>query len=620
MIFRSPAAAAVDQGISTMCHALRHRAVEQVLTCAEQDVAMGVVKQFESQQIFHSQDLHVVCDAELYNLAELIGALKADGCELRCKEEAEIIAHLYRRYGLSCVDRMRGVFSFALWDEEKKTFVAAVDRFGVKKLNYFNDGRKLLFASSIAPIARYTDVPRQINHGALIAYINFEAIPGPHSIFRHIYKLSPGHLLVLKDGRTECRKYWDMKYDGSQSKGQGYYAAKLRELIREAVGLHLRDDPVENSGAFLSGGTDSSTVVGMMHAITGQQIKAFSIGFAEEKYNEINYARITSNHFQSRHYEYVVTPQDTIAAIPILTETYDEPFGNSSAVPTYYCAKLGKDNNVNVMLAGDGGDELFAGNERYLTDRIFSFYHEIPATFRKRMIEPVLLNFPFEIPLVDKAKKYIKRSNIPNPRRFFSYHPLASINWADMFQPEFLASVRNESILEIPEQYYRSVQAGSDLDRLLYIDLKMAITDNDLVKVGRMAEAADVRVRFPFLDYKLAEFSGTIPAALKLKRLNKRYIFKRALEDFLPKEVIKKRKHGFGLPIGLWLRTNRDLKELARSTLLEPRALQRGYFKQSFMENLFVQHQHDSSTYYGDFLWRFLMLELWHRKHVDALN
>lgn len=570
-----------------------------------------------------NRSLRIVCDAELYNIREIVNSLEQKGYCFNSINEAEVILFLYQEYGEACLDQMRGQFSFAIWDGRDASLFMATDRFAIRPLYYYyHDSYQFIFGSKIRAIMASHEVPREINYSAIFQYLYYTIVPTPYSIFKDVYKLPPGHSLRLKGGIIEIRKYWDMTYHESDERNEAFYTKQVKEQIREAVAVHLTDDctPLGNVGSFLSGGTDSSTVVGMLSMITGNPVKTFSIGFEEEAYNEIEYARITARYFKAEHFEYFVSPLDTLNAIPILIKEYDEPFGNSSAIASYYCAKLAKDNNVNTLFAGDGGDELFAGNERYLWEKILSIYQGVPQWMRKQLIEPLMFNFDLDnVFLMRKAKRYIRRSNIPNPKRFFSYHFLEE-EWRHLegiLTKEFLEAIQLDLPLRIAEEYYTCLSTISDLNRLLYLDLKLTITDNDLRKITGTAGTAGVKVRFPLLDHKLAEFSGTIPSSLKLKGFKKRYIFKKALQNFLPRDTIKKKKRGFGVPVARWLATDKALRSLAEDALLGDQGIRRGYFKNDYMEDLFGRLENDDSGYYGNILWLFLMLELWHREYID---
>ena len=296
---------------------------------------------------------------------------------------------------------------------------------------------------------------------------------------------------------------------------------------------------------------------------------------------------------------------------------FDEPFGNSSAIPTYFCARLAAQNGVTSLLAGDGGDELFGGNERYAIDKILQFYQSVPRSLRKAVIEPALRVLPSSGP-TGKLARYIRRSNIASPERYFSYNFLVAHPATDVFTGDFITALNDYSVLDIPTRYYQNAPARDHLDRLLYIDMKLTLADNDLPKVIQMTEMAGVRPRFPFLDRSVADMAGSIPARLKVKGLKKRYLFKKAFQKLLPPAIVGKTKHGFGIPVSTWLNTFRPLRELARDTLGSTRARQRGYFQSDFIDNMFRMYEGDNSTYYGDALWAVLVLELWHQQFVDA--
>jgi asparagine synthase (glutamine-hydrolysing) len=298
---------------------------------------------------------------------------------------------------------------------------------------------------------------------------------------------------------------------------------------------------------------------------------------------------------------------------------FDEPYGNSSAIPTYFCAKLAADNGVKVLLAGDGGDELFGGNERYLTDKVFASYTRLPLVLRKILIEPTLGLLPVRDGVLGKAHRYVARANQPPVARLLAGQFLCAHAPAEILQPDFIAALKGYSVLDIPSAHYQDAPARDHLDRLLYMDVKITLADNDLPKVTCASELAGIRTRFPFLERSVAEFSGRIPASLKVKGTEKRYLFKKGLRNLLPIEIITKKKHGFGIPVATWMKSDPRMRELARDTLLSERAWGRGYFQRKPIEELFRMHEAtDDTPYYGDILWTFLTLELWHRRVVDV--
>jgi asparagine synthase (glutamine-hydrolysing) len=371
-------------------------------------------------------------------------------------------------------------------------------------------------------------------------------------------------------------------------------------------------------GAFLSGGTDSSTLVGLMTKVTGERIKTFSVGFAEERYNEIDYARIAANHFNTQPREYFVSADEALEALPLIAGQFDEPFGNSSAIPTYFCLRSAVDAGVTVMFAGDGGDELFAGNSRYADEKLFLPFDVLPTEIQ--VVGKLAAKFIPAIYPFGKVGRYIERAAEPNPQRFFHYQLFLDQHIDEFFTDEFKTTIDRNFSLQMPQFHYQNAIAAAPLNRLLYMDLKMCIADNDLFKVNRMAEALGVKVCYPYLDRELAELTGKIPAGFKLKGFQKRYIFKKAFEKLLPQEILKKKKHGFGLPIARWLRSHAGFKELARSLLFDGSARQRGYFRQSGLEGLLRRHDAETSDYYGTFIWNAMMLELWHRNVQDGAS
>lgn len=423
-------------------------------------------------------------------------------------------------------------------------------------------------------------------------------------------------MLVYEKGQIALRRYWDVAYNEqkwSESEAATNLHASVEDSVRFALSSGYPD--IAKVGAFLSGGTDSSTILGLLGKIAGERIKSFSVGFEEAAYNEIHYARVAANHFKSEAYEYFVRPAEALEAIPDLAAVYDEPFSNSSAIPTFFCLKLAREAGIKVMFAGDGGDELYGGNERYLSEKVFTLYHQIPPALRyaiDRSVELIPGFYPWR-----KVRNYVRKANQPAVDRFFAYQMYFRDHADEYFSDDFAGSVEREFPLEMPRRHYERAGDIANLNRLLYIDLKLAVSDNDLFKVNRMAETQGIQVRYPFLDPYVAEVAGKIPANLKLKGWSKRYIFKKAFRNLLPEEILQKKKHGFGLPTGDWLRHHAGFRELARSLLLDARSVQRGYFRKPALERLLKLHDEEKSSYYGSQIWTFMMLELWHRHHVD---
>jgi asparagine synthase (glutamine-hydrolysing) len=522
----------------------------------------------------------------------------------------------WSREGARSLERLRGAFALAVWDPREEELVLAVDRFGIKRLYYAATDRGLAFATRPAALRAAPGVDAAVAPAAVYHYLNLGYVPAPHSILAGVRRLPPGHILRCRVGEHALERYWDLVYP-ERPWALREAAAATFSAVESAVARCLRGTPAKETGAFLSGGTDSSTVVGLIGRVTGERVSAFSIGFREPRYNELHYAELAARHFNASHYTAIVGADEALDALPRLVDAYDEPFGNSSMIPTYFCARQAREAGMRLLLAGDGGDEIFGGNERYRWNHVFAVYAAVPRWLRRGVIEPLLARLPDggDSPL-GKAQRYVRRARIPNPRRFYSYAFLVASKAQALLTPEFLASVDPEAPWTLIEEHFDRARAASELNRLLYLDLKLTIGDNDLYKVTRTAELAGIGVRFPMLDHELAEFTGTLPARFKVKRLEKRYLFKRAFQGLLPPEILAKTKHGFGLPIDDWLRHHQGWRELARDALLASDARIRTYLMPEAIPELFRLQEEDTTPYYGDILWTCLMLELWHRRHA----
>lgn len=534
------------------------------------------------------------------------------------QEAAEALLSAYRKRGDAFVDDLCGSFRLALWDEQRQMLLLVADPFGSRSLYYSSANGTLVFGSKVSYVTASASVSKEMDPNILYFFLNHSFIPAPYTIYTGVRRLEPGQCLVWQRGSASLRQYWDMHY----GEEHGLNAEQAADLVRSSVERSLRSllgaqsSGAGKIGAFLSGGTDSSTVVGLMSQIAGNRVKSFSVGFAEERYNEIDYARIAAARFDADAHERFVTAEDALAAVPVLASHFDEPFANASAVPTYFCLRAAKEAGIEVMFAGDGGDELFAGNERYLAERLFLPYDVLPPKLQS-LAKAISSMLPARFPVI-KVRRYIERASEPNPDRFFHYQLYIRQNNDELLTDDFSAAADQEFPLVIPRCHYEKASAAAPLNRLLYMDLKMCIADNDLFKVNRMAEASGVKVCYPYLDRNLAELTCKIPAGLKLKGFEKRYIFKRAFNKLLPEEILRKKKHGFGLPVARWLRSHSGFRDLARSLLLDAKPLQRGYFKRRGLETLLQRHDQEATDFYGTFIWNFMMLELWHQKYWDS--
>jgi asparagine synthase (glutamine-hydrolysing) len=599
-----------NDAASAGAHAMTSRGASSTLSTASGPAAFWTAG--DTEQVRLRNGLLIAADVEIDNLHEFGHVPGAPGAPV------DVLARLYQVEGPTFVRRLRGAFALAIWDPVRNQLLLAVDHFGIKRLYYARSSERAAFASSPGALASLPDVGRTVDLVSLYNYLNFGFVPAPRSIFGGLLRLPPGHLGAIRADRVSVEPYWDMAYPERPMRPADA-ATTVYQLAERAVADALRDIAPKEVGAFLSGGTDSSTVVGLATRLTGERIQAFSVGFSEERFDELEYARITARRFEATHYTRILGPDDALASLPRLVDAYEEPFGNSSAIGTLACAETARECGVRRLLAGDGGDEIFGGNERYRTDRIFARYALVPGIVRRALLEPALSRVAEDSPgLFGRAGRYVRRARLPNPERYYFSEFLFARGAEELLGASVSAAVSRRAPYAILETYYRQARATAELNRLMYIDLKVTLGDNDLLKVMRTAEMAGLTVRFPFLSLPLVEFTGTMPTRFKLRGLEKRYLFKQAFGPLLARETLAKRKHGFGVPTSAWMKAHPGFRELTRDTLLSARARQRGYVRPGAVEWLFERHEADRTPYYGDILWNVLMLELWQRRHMDG--
>jgi len=522
---------------------------------------------------------------------------------------ANSLATAYRRDNTDFLQHLAGPFSLALIDPERNEAVIAIDRMGIGQIYYSYDSSEgLVFGSSARFLQAHGGIAAQLSQQAIYNYLYFHMIPSPGSIFENQEKLGPGEYLAYRLGGVERNRYWSPTFNEKNGRRRHELEEELRELLQQSVRRCIADD---STGCFLSGGIDSSTVAGLLSELE-RPAKSFTIGFREKGYDETAFARITSEHFGTEQTEYFVSPQDVVDILPRIAESYDEPFGNSSVVPTYYCARTARQNGVSTLLAGDGGDELFGGNVRYITQSIFGVYDRIPQWLKSALIEPVTFGLPgaARFPPTRKMQSYIRQAKVPMPDRLETYNYFSRTPVHDILHPAFLNSVRTDEPIALLQQVYQSSQAPSMLNKMLELDWKFTLADNDLRKVNQMAALAGIEVRYPFLDDDLVEFSTRVPPGMKIRLMRLRDFFKRAMTGYLPKSVLQKPKHGFGLPFGIWMKSYAPLRELAYDNLSDI-----GKRDSAYLDKLVKSHQSAHAHYYGEFIWVLMMLELWLKNH-----
>ncbi len=531
---------------------------------------------------------------------------------LRQRERGAAAALLdaYRRYGSDFLQYLWGDFALVIVDSKARRVLAAVDRLGRHPVYYAQIPGGLVFGSTADCVRGHPGVDNRLSLQGLFNYMYFHMVPSPGTIYHAQHKLPAAHYLDFRQNQTTVVNYWQPAFTEAEGASAAVLADELHTLILDAVS-QCNEEP--RLGAFLSGGLDSSTVAGMLARLRPDQAQTYSIGFAVDGYDEMEYARIASRHFGTQQHEYYVSPQDVADAVPLIARNYDEPFGNSSAVPAYYCARMAAQDGVARLLAGDGGDELFAGNERYAKQFLFEHYQRLPGLVRSAVLEPALQRLPTSLPLVSKSRSYVRQANIPLPDRMETYNFLHRLDPAQLFCDDFLAEVDPGAPLTWLRENYHRPDQGSALNRMMYLDWQRTLADNDLRKVNRMCTLAGVEVMYPLLDDRLLEFSCRVPSALKLKGQQLRYFYKQAMSGFLPDSILKKTKHGFGLPFGIWMREHPPLQELAYDSLL---ALgRRSFLRPEFIDQAVALHRGGHASYYGELVWILMMLELWLEHH-----
>ena len=557
----------------------------------------------------------IVLNGEIYNFQELRAELVAKGHRFRSMTDTEVVVHLYDEEGVDCLKRLRGMFAFAIWDTRTRTLFLARDRLGKKPLYYYEDDTRFLFASEPKAILADPAVPREPDPLAIHYYLTYQYVPSPWSAFRGFRKLPPAHYLLIQPGRPpRVERYWKLRYGEKIRGSEAALCEELRERLREAVRLRLISDvPL---GAFLSGGLDSSAIVAFMSEQLGGGVKTFSIGFEEDAYNELPYARRIAQHFHTDHHEFVVTP-NAVEILPELVWHYNEPYADSSALPTYYLSRLARQ-HVTVALNGDAGDENFAGYPRHVAIRLVAWFCRLPRPVRRAIIASGRL-IPDSLPprhALQMAKRFAGRLSDTTPQqeygRWISHFTDAAK--ATLYTEEFAARVGGCDSLGPLREAFAASDAPDILESALDADVSLYLPDDLLVKVDIASMAHGLEARSPLLDHQFMEFVASIPAKAKVRFGVKKYLFKKAMAGLLPREIIHREKMGFGVPIDRWFRG--ELRELATDTLLSRRALARGYFRPEAVRRLLDEHVSGRAHWHAH-LWNLLMLELWHQMFID---
>jgi asparagine synthase (glutamine-hydrolysing) len=603
---REEAAVLIDR----MCQVIRHRGPDEQGVWVDEGVALGmrrlaIIDLVGGQQPIFNEDgsVLVVFNGEIYNYRKLREELQERGHSFATRSDTEVIVHAYEEYGDACVSHLRGMFSFALWDRRRQRLLAARDRFGKKPLNYYWDGQRLIFGSEIKSILE-AGIAREINPLALDEYLIYRYVPTPLTLFEHVWKLPAAHILVYEEGQIHTERYWELTFEPSCQDDEETAVERTQELLTEAVQVRLMSEvPL---GAFLSGGVDSSVVVGLMSSLMSQPVKTFSIGFEEDAYNELPYARQIARHFGTDHHEFFVHA-DLVSVLPQLAWAYDEPFGDASMLPTYYVSKLARE-HVTVVLTGDGGDEIFGGYTHYQRELSLS---RIPAFVR------YLVGYGSKVlPDGIRGKKRLQSMHCDPATRRLQTTTIIPYSWrSSMYTPDFFAQIYEHNPYDRFLNEFYSVRHLETMAQMQYLDVRTYLPDDILVKVDKASMINSLETRAPLLDQFLAEYVASLPSAVRTRNGVLKYLLKKIAADMIPAEILSRPKQGFAAPIKQWFRG--DLSSYVQELLDSSRARQRGIFDPLFIRNLLRTHASTKLVNHSEAIWALLCLELWFQVYID---
>ncbi len=607
--------------VKRMCDAIIHRGPDDEGFHVDGNIGLGmrrlkVIDLTTGHQPISNEDgrIWIVFNGEVYNFPELRHELEGKGHTFSTHTDTETIVHAYEEYGDDCVHRLNGMFSFAIWDSRHSRILIARDRVGVKPLYYYQDSTFLAFGSEIKAILECQDVPRRLNFDALNAFLTFEYIPAPLSILDGIQKLPPGHLLVIQNGKSSLKQYWDMSYDVSQSfKSQTALEEELYALLEDSTKLRLISDvPL---GAFLSGGVDSSTIVQIMAHVMEQPVKTFSIGFDDASYNELDYARQIAKQFNTEHHERTIQPE-IVNLVEHFCQYLDEPLGDVSVFPTYLVSQLAKQ-HVTVVLSGDGGDELFAGYDWYVANQLDGVYRKIPAFIRNML--PKLLN---AVPpssqkkgLINKVKRFVEGASLDPSLQHYRWNMfLTEMTRHQLYSSDVTKALNGRRPEDRFIQYLGKVQEADPLWQQEYADFKTFLVDDVLMKVDRMSMAHSLEARAPFLDYRVVEFASRVPSQHKMRGATTKWLLKKCMETKLPHEILYRKKEGFSIPMKNWLRE--ELRPLMEDTLSRDRIKKDGFFSEDTISRLKADHV-SGRVNNAHQLWSLMVFHFWKDKYLN---
>jgi asparagine synthase (glutamine-hydrolysing) len=606
-----------------MADEIRHRGpdddgyfVKENIALASRRLSIIDIQQGKQPISNESNTIHVIFNGEIYNYPELRESLQARGHHFRTHTDTEVIVHLYEEHGTDCLGYLRGMFAIALWDEQTQRLLLARDPLGQKPLYYSADGgNQFIFASEVKALLQHGSISPRLNKTAMHHVISLRYAPGTTTLFEQVEKLPAGHFLTLENGVHKIERYWDLRYTPKLRDSEEEVAARLKSLLMETVECHmLSDAPL---GAFLSGGMDSSLIVAFMARASSRPVKTFSVGCRESTYNELPFARMLADRYQTEHYEEVVEAS-LISALPRAIYFMEEPL-DPSAFGIYYASRIAA-KHVKVVLGGDGGDEMFAGYDRYLGNQLADLYCLLPSPLRRRLIEPIIRRLPDDFSYnnrVQKLRWLVAMSHINGGKRYAEsacFLRFGNAQKRQVYSEPLWNELQADDSVEHLLRFFETDNAHDAVDRMLYTDVKTRLADNILMINDRMTMAHSIEGRSPFVDQKLAEFAATIPANMKIRGRRLRHIQRRVAAELLPEALIGRPKKGFGFPLAHWFRN--ELRSLTSELLCHGRLVTEGLFRADGIALMLEEH------FNGKFdhnyrLWMLLNLELWYRIFVE---
>ena len=603
--------------LQSMTDVIRHRGPDEEGRMLLHNVGLGmrrlsIIDLAGGQQPIYNEagDMAIVFNGEIYNHRSLRTELQARGHVFRTQADTEVILHAYEEYGVDCPKKLNGMFGLAIWDSGRQRLFLARDRLGVKPLHYYLDDDLFVFGSEIKSLLQYSGVARRVNAKALDNFLTFEYIPSPLSIFDRIAKLPQGHYLLLEAGRITIKPYWQLGYRADQ-RDEGSLTEEFLSLFHDAVKIRLMSEvPL---GAFLSGGLDSSSIVAMMARSSNRPVKTFSIGFSDSTYNELPYARAVAQHFSTEHYEEIITP-DAVRLTERIVGQLDEPFGDFSVFPTLMVSEMAR-KGVTVILSGDGGDELLAGYDTYLADRLARRVARLPLWLRRNVLEPAVFSWPpteKKKGLINKSRRFLEGMRLPaalQHARWMIF--LQQAEKERLYSPEFRSSLKDQDPYDFILEKFSACGSSSALDQQQYTDIMTYLVDDILVKVDRMSMLVSLEARTPFLDYRLVEFCATLPPSMRLAGRQTKYILKKAMHGILPEMILHRGKEGFSIPIKQWMK--RELRPMMEEYLSERRLRDSGEFQPGYIQRLMQEHL-DGRENHSHRLWALMMYQMWRER------